>query len=180
MPLGDIISVLALVVATISASYAYQAVRRSNGPSVWAVVSAGHEEPGSVDIRIHNGGPGLALDVRAARIQLNQPPPPSLRRPLLGHRWKRSSAWDPTPRVRALGPGEENPPNPDWHFVGFRPPEELNEPFWVAVRYNDTAEKPWEVGVPWSQTEAAYPPRRLRRGRWWCKWQFWREPADEW
>lgn len=180
MSLVGIIASFSLVVSVVSLSYARQAVRRSNGPSVWAVVSFGHEEQGSVDIRIHNGGPGLALDVRAARIELNPPPPHSLHRPLLGHRWKRSSARSPTPRVRTLGPGEENPPDPGWHFVGFRPPEDLNEPFWVAVRYNDTAEKPWEVTVPWDQSEAAHPPRRLRRSRWWNRWQLWREPADDW
>lgn len=180
MSLASAIAILSLLASIASLSYARQAMGRSNGPSVWAVVSFGHEEPGSVDIRIHNGGPGLALDVRAARLELNTPPPPSVRRPLIGRGWTRMTAWNPTPRIRTLGPGEENPPDPEWHFVGFRPPEDLNEPFWVAVRYDDTAGKPWGVAIPWNQSEPAHPPRRLRRKHWWCKWQFWRESADEW
>lgn len=180
MSLTVILSGCSLVIAAVALYSSRQAVHRTTGPTVWAVVSFGHEDRGSIDVRFHNGGPGIALDVRAARIEPNQPPPPDLRWKLFGQRWERTTGWDPTPRVRTLGPGEENPPDPGWHCIGFRPPEELNQPFWVALRYRDTAGRPWELTVPYQQSEPAHDPRRLRRSGRLCRWQRWRASDEDW
>jgi hypothetical protein len=173
-------AVLSAGASVVSALLARQAVRRSHIPSVWGALSFGREGPNSVEVRLHNAGPGLALDVRAARVELREADPTVswLRRRLRGSDLQ-MVAFDPSPRVRTLAAGEENPPD-DWYTVGFRPAEDFNEPFWVAIRYRDTAGCDWELTVPAQSHEPSSPPARLRSAGRRQAWMLWRSEARKW
>lgn len=164
----------------VSAMFARQAVRRSHMPSVWGALAFGQEGPNSIQVRLHNAGPGLALDVRAARVELREADPTvSGLRKLLRRSEVQRVAFDSSPMVRTLTADEENPPD-DWYTVGFRLADDFSEPFWIAIRYRDTAGSDWELTVPAQTHEPSLPPIKLRGSRRRERWMFWRSEADDW
>jgi len=147
-------------------------------PSVWGAIAFGKEQPRSIEINIHNAGPGLALDVRAARIELREADPTvSWLRRKLRRSELQEVALDPTPRVRTLAAAEG--PS-DWFTVGVQPAEDFSEPFWVAIRYRDTAEREWELTVPPQAHEPSKAPIRLQAGRRRERFMFWLPSAHDW
>ncbi len=157
-------AVLSALSSAIAAAIAYRSSQRATQPSIWTAVRA-HNEGGTriIQLRIHNGGPGLARDVVAARSEPTGNP-------------KNFDEWlehDHTGAIRTLEAGESMPPEDgDWLSVGAAPGGDGI--LVVVVRYTDIRRVRHEVSTPLDPRELSKPPRRLRR--YW--WQGWRDKVN--
>jgi len=161
--MGTALAIAAICAAgasIISALVAYSALHLGHRPSIWAIASQRAEDGDRfIGVQIHNAGPGVALDVVAARTE------PTGR--LIG-RLRRSSEWaehDRSPVIRTLAPGEKMPPSDrEWLSVG--PNRSGDDVLGVLVRYSDLAGKRWEVPVQLDSRERSLKARRVRRALW--------------
>jgi hypothetical protein len=156
-----IAAIASAIASAVSALVAYHAIQLAHRPTVWAVASPRKEDTERfIGVQIHNGGPGVALEVAAARSEPTQRRVGTFRKV---EEWKES---DPTPFVRTLAPGERTPASDtDWHSVG--PNRSGDDILGVLVRYSDTRGKRWQIAVEFDQRRLAGTPRRVRtRARW--------------
>src|SRR6478752_7765402 len=99
--LAGIAAVLSAATAIVAVSLAYRSTQRANRPSVWANVRGRTEGGGRlVEVQLFNGGPGIALDVVAARSEPTGNPDDL-------DEWREHDLTRP---VRVLGNGERLPP----------------------------------------------------------------------
>lgn len=157
-------AVLSAIASAIAAAIAYVSNQRAVQPFLWTAVRA-HDEAGArvIQLRIHNGGPGLARDVVAARSEPTGNP-------------KKPGEWmehDHTAAIRTLQAGGSMPPKDgDWLSVGAD--RSGDGVLAVVVRYTDIRGVRHEVSTPLNLRELSGPPRRLRR--YW--WQLWRSEVN--
>jgi hypothetical protein len=111
-----------------------------------------------VDVRLHNDGPGTALDVRV-RLEDGAGNPVG------------EAAAAP---VRALRPEESLPRVEGNQGLLFRLPADLMKPWAAVVRYREIGGAAWEVRNPRHPASQRLTQRRLRSGH----WDRWRPPAD--
>lgn len=159
---------VSLAISFGSVAIALRAFHISHRPTVWGVASPRQEEGDAyIGVQIHNGGPGVAIDVAAARSE------PTGRR--IG-RWKRTEEWkenDRSPFVRTLEVGERFPPlDTDWFSVG--PNRTMDDVLGVVVRYSDATWRRWEFPIALDPHRLSSRPRRVSRYR----WQIWWLPSD--
>lgn len=146
--------------SVLSALIAYRAVHLTHRPSVWAVASP-RSDGGDryIGVQIHNAGPGIALDVTAARTE------PTGR--LVG-RVRQQAEWieqDQSPFIRTVEPGERVPPSDgDWLSVG--PNRSGDDVLGVLIRYSDVLGRRWQVPVQLNPRERSGKTRRLFRPTW--------------
>ena len=167
------IAALSAVAAWLSAANSRRAITLANRPFVWPAFTfkGGHRVAGDkhweLKARLHNDGPGVALDVRWSV----HAPQSRKRRGVAAERQAASIASDP---IRAMRSGESMPPV-DGEWLGpIIAPFERDEPWDVVVRFSDAAGRRWEFSEPASERRMAHRPRRVRwrrlrrrRGRWW-------------
>lgn len=157
------LAVLSLVISVASAAVAYRALQLTHRPTLWAVASPRTEEGDTfIGVQVHNGGPGVAIDVAAARSE------PTGR--IVG-RLKKSEEWSESyrsPFVRTLEASERFPPkDTEWFSVG--PNRTMDDVLGVVVRYSDATRRRWEFPVPLDPHALSPKARRVRR----YSWQFW-------
>jgi hypothetical protein len=178
----SIVSVMSGLVAAAAAAYAATrsraAVERANLAFVWAEPTFerldGKPAARRLRVRLHSDGPGIALDVRWSIDG-----PPEVTR-AARRRARETVAATATRPVRALRPGEAHPALtieapydddavcPSSHRIIHDDPGE--EPWWIVVRWSDSAGRRWESGVAMGD-ELARPARKLRR--WSGTWRPW-------
>lgn len=134
---------------------AYQFNLRATRPSIWSVARS-HDEGDAriIQVRIHNGGPGLARDVVAARSEPTG-------NPAKPNEWMEH---DHTKVIRILQCGESMPPrNGDWLSVGAN--ISGDDVLGVMVRYSDTRGVRYEMSTPLNPHERTQRARPVKR--WW-------------
>ena len=152
---------LSALTSVVAAAVAYKFSLRASRPSIWSVARP-HREGDSrvIEVRIHNGGPGLARDVVAARSEPTGNP-------------DKPNEWmehDHTAVIRILQAGESMPPDDgDWLSVGASAEDVLA----VMIRYSDTRGVRYEMSTPLDPRERTHPPKPLKP---W--WQRRRDEAD--
>jgi hypothetical protein len=157
-------ALLSAIASVVAAAIAYTSNQRAIQPSIW-FAARGHDEGEArvIQVRVHNGGPGLARDVVAARSEPTGNP-------------EKPNEWlehDHTGAIRTLQGGESMPPTDgDWLSVGTDPTRD--GVLAVVVRYTDLRGVRHEVSTPLDPCELSKRPTKLRRYR----WQWWREKAD--
>jgi hypothetical protein len=187
------VAIGALVVTTASAVAAFQAARatrdtatRSNLPFVWVeptisrepaieVVrdSAGHEygqesqdfEAVTIRPRLRNDGPGMAQDVRWSIYRPHEADPWWLRGAV--RRFKQSdprgqaeTAASASKAIRAMQGGATEDAEPmTIHLLA-------DEPWFIVVRYTDTAGKRWEFSESGDARSLAGAPYEVRDTDW--------------
>lgn len=159
-----ITAILSAFASITAAVIAYVSNQRAIQPSVWSAARA-HDEDGVrvIQVRIHNGGPGLAREVVAARSEPTGNP----------QDWNEWKDHDHTGVIRTLRSGESMPPRDgDWLSVGSDASRE--GVLAVIVRYTDLRGVRHEISTPLDPHQLSRPARKLRRYR----WQAWREKAD--
>lgn len=148
---------LSALASLVAAGFAYRFHLRATQPSIWSVARS-HREGGLqiIQVRIHNGGPGLARDVVAARSEPTGNP-------------KKPGEWmehDHTPVIRILQSGESMPPEDgDWLSVGAN--VSGDDVLAVMVRYSDTRHVRYEMSTPLDPHERTHPPKPVKP--WWRK-----------
>ena len=156
-------ALLSAIASVVAAAIAYSSNQRAIQPSIW-FAARGHDEGNArvIQVRVHNGGPGLARDVVAARSEPTGNP-------------KKANEWlehDHTGAIRTLQGGESMPPaDGDWLSVGTDPSRD--GVLAVVVRYTDLRGVRHEVSTPLDPRELSKRPTKLRRYR----WQWWRKKA---
>jgi hypothetical protein len=157
------LGVVSLLISVGSVAIALRAFHVSHRPTVWGVASPRRDGKDTfIGVQIHNGGPGVAIDVAAARSE------PTGRR--VG-RLKQTEEWkenDRSPFVRTLEAGKRFPPaDSDWFSVG--PNRTIDDVLGVVARYSDATLRRWEFPVALDPHKPSSKPRRVRR----YPWQFW-------
>jgi hypothetical protein len=162
--LGAVATAAGAGAAWLAATASREAVARTHRPFVWPEwvyePSDDSSEPWEWRVRLHNDGPGVALDVRwSVRVMFAPPhlsvyPEEEVRAKAEEETRRRAS--DP---IRGLRPGESWP-HSGW-LTGTSPPGDIE---WIAVRFTDSAGVRWEYNEPLSEG-LADPPRRLRKVR---------------
>jgi hypothetical protein len=157
-------ALLSAIASVVAAAVAYISNQRAIQPSIW-FAARGHDEGDArvIQVRVHNGGPGLARDVVAARSEPTANP-------------EKPNEWlehDHTGAIRTLQGGESMPPTDgEWLSVGADPTHD--GVLAVVVRYTDLRGVRHEVSTPLDPRELSKRPKKLRRHR----WQRWRKRAD--
>jgi hypothetical protein len=157
--------------AWLAASASRTAVARTHRPFVWPDWDRDYnQDEGQYEwrVRLHNDGPGVALDVRWS-VWVEQPPeemggPPNddaedqLRR----------AASEP---IRGMRPGESFPRD-----AWLTRTSDTGAIEWVVVRFTDSAGVRWQYNDPWDVGTLADPLRRLRKVRGYrsLRWRLWR------
>jgi hypothetical protein len=133
--------------------YGEPAIKR--GPGDWDEPDG----PPYVAVRMHNDGPGIALEARF-RIEYAD----------------RSWHGEAIPPARAMQSGEALPPmeRDEMRYEVATPPE-LGKPFEVVTRYSDSAGRHWEVRNQRNPPGPLHGPIRLRSG-WLDRWR----PSRDW
>lgn len=193
-----ILSVSSGVVASIAAATAAYmsrtAVERANLAFVWAELFFDRPDAAApirrLRIQLHSDGPGIALDVRW-----------SIGGPTEGgraahRRAEEEIAAQARPAIRALRPGHSHPSVAPVDVVG---PDEIrahyesteqtfhddyDEPWWVLVRWSDSAGRRWQFSESSDGLKLATPRMKVRKvGRrpWWARiipsWCAYTQPA---
>jgi hypothetical protein len=148
--------------AWLAATASRQAVVRANRPFVWPEA---HESESNgkrtVRVRLHNDGPGVALDVRWSLVF------PAKDRLADRDQFLELVKQLASSTTRGLPPGESEPPSGNLSLPEVQVPDEhLEDPCWVAVRYTDSAGERWQYIEP-SDPNALAPPLILL-GRGWA------------
>lgn len=199
----EVIPIVAGVGASIAAAVAAwtsrAAVERANLAFVWAELSFApgptsvgdpSVDPALLRVQLHSDGPGIALDVRWS---LGEPAADPGRR---AHRKteEETARWA-TDAVRALRPGEswpsvacatKNRAATSAAYADSSRHVDRDQPFWVLVRWTDSAGRRWEFGESSMGRKLANTPRVVRRRRgpprnpWWARllpsWRVYTEP----
>jgi hypothetical protein len=183
------------VAAWLAATTSREAVARSHRPFVWPEwtvepAEESEEKRQAWLVRLHNDGPGVALDVRWSVEGAAQYP----------EQYETTAADLASEPIRGMRPGMSVPPieDPPGHLLARwrRVLPFVGDIEWVVVRFTDSAGVRWEYAEPWEPGTLADPARRLRRVRiyksrtwqWWLwrlrprrplrAWLSLREPAD--
>jgi hypothetical protein len=156
---AQIVSAVATSAAAIfaagSARVSRTAVERGNLAFVWPEFSTHAQDVNHASrwlkVRLHSDGPGIALDVRWSVFFVPEPGRVAWRREL---------------RSRRPPPPESSPAQAlpaDEQTIG----DELeDEPWWIVVRWSDSAGRRWEFNEATAGRELARKPRKIRRPTW--------------
>jgi hypothetical protein len=178
--IAQIAAPCAAIASAIAASLARATVERANRPFVASNVDPhpsaepGSDHPHQARVSLHSIGPGIALNVCCSlRVAWDFEDSPAER--------KRHDARRATEVIDAFPPGETrtmlvNTP-PDTHY---------DEPWWIVVRWSDSAQRRWERTHEHSDQVLAAPAHRIRGQRlarrlarrpwhWWW-WSILRRP----
>jgi hypothetical protein len=163
--------------AWLAASASRQAVARTHRPFVWPEWGAEwSREDGRYEwrVRLHNDGPGVALDVRWSVWVEHPPEDGDGRHSAEAEEQVRRLASEP---IRGMRPGQTVPP--DGWLTGT---SEVGAIEWVVVRFTDSAGVRWEYNEPWDVGTLANPLRRLRKVRPYrsLSWRLWRLRHRPW
>ena len=181
-------SVTASIAAAAAAFMSRSAVERANLAFVWAEPSFDRPDPDSgmsrLRIQLHSDGPGIALDVRWS---LGGPEDPGWR---AHRRAQRETASRATPAIRALRPGDRHPSlavrdaeNEDAVEIAYGGTErtvDREEPWWILVRWSDSAGRRWEFSEGSLGRELASAPCIVRRRRWLRGHPWWARMLPPW
>ncbi len=159
-------TVLAVGLAAWSARLSLAAVERANMAFVWPAFIVGHEDTWDnsgaygVRVRLHADGPGVALDVRWSLYFADEP-----------GREKEAEAEAKAraaPAIRAMRPGESWPEKDGgWsEMIPVPPPPYDDLPYWIVVRWSDSAGRRWEFSEPGAGRQLAQRPRRVKNPSW--------------
>ena len=146
---------LSALTSLVAVAFAYRANLRAIEPSILTVARS-HDEGDVriIQVRIHNGGPGLARDVVAARSEPTDNP-------------EKPNEWmehDHTAVIRILQSGESIPAKDgDWLSVG--PNISGDDVLGVVVRYSDTRGVRHQMSTPLDLHERTRRPRPVKP--WW-------------
>lgn len=158
------LGILSLAISVCSVAIAFRAFQVTHRPTVWGVASPRKDGGDSfIGVQIHNGGPGVAIDVAAAR---SEPTGRTIGQLRQIEEWKEN---DRSPFVRTLEAGERFPPtDADWFSVGAN--RTMDDVLGVVVRYSDATWRRWEFPIALDSHERSSKPRRVRRYRWQVWW----------
>lgn len=140
-----------------SALASSEAVARTHRPFVWPDWRYEHVAEGKGpewSVRLHNDGPGVALDVRWSVYVLQPPEEFGGRADFDPTQEMRRNASEP---IRGMRPGT----NTGW----MSGTSESGFEEWVVVRFTDSAGSRWEYHEPWDVDDLAEPVRRLQKVR---------------
>ena len=165
------VAAVSAMAAATSAWFSRRAVERGHAPFVWPSYSIRLSEHASqqhrIGICLHNGGVGVAFDVRFTIAT-----PDSLRLP--------ETLYVPPP-IRALSAGEVAPPAGeiedqlvDDGEYRIALTESLRSDWDIVIRFGDGLGRSWQVRAPSSPEAFLGGPHRLRDRR----WQLWRPRCD--
>jgi hypothetical protein len=181
----QVVTAVSGLAATVAAAFAARmsraAVERDHLAFVWAEVTDERPDPvvsrRRIRVRLHSDGPGVALDVRW-----------SLGGPWHGRKayWRAQEevAGRATPAIRALRPGSSHP---DSRAIADAKDEAAiealygsteqyiqddgDDPWWVLVRWSDSAGRRWEFSESSEGRVLARPPTKVRsRPLTWRPW----------
>lgn len=152
------------IAAWASARASRVAISRNNMPFVWPEYQVIYDETEDDGIEtaavrvvtLHNDGPGIAVDVRWSTWSPTEAPERSR---WLPRRWRRDAQADTQSRdsasksIRAMQPGDTKKDDTS----GITLLE--GDPFWVVVRYSDSAGERWEYTEPGAPRDLAGRPR---------------------
>jgi hypothetical protein len=120
-------------------------------------------------VRLHNDGPGIALDVRWSLEFFDERDTAEDERH--SKELTRRLASEP---IRGLRPGESWPSAEGYRPQVSIPQERAGHTWFIAVRFTDSGGTRWEYAEPWDVGTLADPVQRLRRvrlawvpPRWW-------------
>lgn len=152
---------LSALTSLVAVAFAHRANLRAIQPSIWTVArSHGDGDVRIIQVRIHNGGPGLARDVVAARSEPTGNP-------------EKPNEWmehDHTPVIRILQSGESIPID-DGHWLSVGANRSGNDVVGVMVRYSDTRGVRYEMSTPLDPHERTHRPKAVK--------PWWRRKRDE-
>jgi hypothetical protein len=148
----------AAVASAIAAYLARATVERANRPFVASNVDAhpagepGSEHPHRARVELQSIGPGIALNVRCSlRVVADFEDRPAER--------KRQETRRATKVVVAFPPGKTST-----MFVD-TPDPDYDDPYWIVVRWSDSAQRRWERTHEHSEHDLAAPAHRIRGQR---------------
>lgn len=159
LQVAQIAAPCAAVASAVTAYLARATVERANRPFVASNVDPnpsgepGSEHPLGARVELQSIGPGIALDVRCSLRTLSDFEDSRAER-------ERQEAIRATPVIAAFPPGTTRtmvvptPANPYY-----------DEPWWINVRWSDSAQRRWERTHEQSHHELAAPARKIRGQR---------------